>query len=129
MATFIHDWRQFMCNFFYKSLFLITLLAYFSTGSANDAYCCQRLPLEEALVVDDKIYLDPTSVYIAANGIFVNIQDEVIAVGGLFSDDHGIYFLLSEYHAKRENGWICIKCGWKNNDDRAWCANCNRFRG
>ncbi|CUI18126.1 putative secreted protein (plasmid) [Candidatus Protochlamydia naegleriophila] len=68
--------------FFYVLFILISTLTY-----ANEL--SERSAVKE--IVGNKLYLKPTTVHIANNGIFLNIQGALIRVNHLEVDDKGVY--------------------------------------
>lgn len=57
---------------------MMMLMLFASTGFAN---CAD----------EDKLYVEPSSIYIAPNGIFLNIDSELYGITSLEVDEKGIF--------------------------------------
>lgn len=69
--------------------------------------------------IDGKFYVEPGTVYVAPNGIFLNLDGNYIPVGMVCSDEVGVYVL--EYELGPENWILCTRCYTVYNADK-----CNR---
>lgn len=58
-------------------------------------------------IVDNKVYLKPGSIQIAQNGIFINLEGELLAIDHLESDQEGVYFEPRKLKIK-----YCENCEW-----------------
>jgi hypothetical protein len=82
-------------------LLILGLLMLFNMGFANSTTLSE-------LCIEGKVYVDPSTVHIAHNGIFLNLDDSFIAVSAVCMDEHGIYVVMG-YDCVRMVK--CPKCG------------------
>jgi hypothetical protein len=71
---------------------------------------------------NNKMYLNPSTAYVADNGIFININGEMHAFDHLEMDDNGVYINLLKANNYTAMGvGTCNRCGdvtiW------GWCTN------
>lgn len=74
--------------------------------------------------IEEKIYIDPSSVVILEEGFYVDVDNVMMGFSSINIDASGMYVLTSH---KLSRDWIC-KCGWRNNYDSLHCRNCGRWR-
>ncbi len=135
--------------FKYLSTTLFFLSCFSLNGFANqiietDKGCCiveseHKCCIEK--IAENKIYLKPTIVYVAKNGIFINVQGNLLAVNHLEMDQEGVYInkdrLINDYLQKLSepdlevrgiwgDTWKCPKedCGYENYEGVDRCAIC-----
>ena len=128
-----------MINIFIRLLFLILTVftSHSSTLLANNATPYQsRVDLINELekdlsnvgeIVDDKIYITPSSFHVSQNHIFLNFRGLFIPVANLSTDSKGLYISLEDFRAGLwGNTWICPNpdCGYENYDAVNYCGIC-----
>jgi hypothetical protein len=59
--------------------------------------------------IDGKFYVEPGTVHVAPNGIFLNLDGNFIPVEMVCMDDEGVYVL--EYEEGPKNWVCCTRCG------------------
>ncbi len=74
---------------------------------------------------DGKIYMAPGCVYVAPTGIFVNINDEMVAVSGLYADEGGVYVFADSLNPDTRSWryWKCPTCDYINSHTSKDCLN------
>lgn len=78
-------------------------------------------------VCDSRVYIEPDSIYVAPNGIFLNLAGEWLQIQSLSSDKNGIFVSLREIEAGIwGDTWKCPKrsCGYENYASVRYCALC-----
>lgn len=74
--------------------------------------------------IENKIYVNHSSVFVEENGIFVEIDNQLLQFSAVNRDENGIYVLPSEYNLMGE--WYCEK-GHLNNQSSVYCRFCGRW--
>ena len=74
----------------------------------------------------DKIYINPETIVLYENKIYLNVDNNPIPISALFSDSHGIY--ISKKREAKENTWVCPTCGWVNPSTSPVCQNTANHR-
>ncbi len=57
--------------------------------------------------LEGKIYLDSRQIMIGNNGIFANLDGQVIQIESIFYDNEGLYFSIPDTIIPKYNSWIC----------------------
>lgn len=79
----------------------------------------------------EKVYIQPESITILHNQIYVQIEKDLIPIGRLFCDDKGIFVLIDDIRVAKGifgDTWICPKCGYENYVVIQNCGQCGRYR-
>ena len=117
-------------NFYKAFLFLGLLLAYTCSSFAS-------APLENELdfssflrsnrVVDNKIYLQPGTVYVAPDQILLNVEGQLLPIENLSADSEGVFVTIEGLMAARNGAWRCSKCQTRNSTEDRWCIKCGNY--
>lgn len=92
---------------------------------AANLYACKNEFCEASI---RKVYLQSQDVHILPEGIYISLNEEMIAVSTLFSDEEGIY-IVPEIMAGgfgEKYGltwWVCPVCGYTNGFFDKMCKN------
>lgn len=74
--------------------------------------CCFAKEVDSGSSIDKveghKIYLKPSVIQIAKNGIFINVAGQLRAINHLEVDEQGVYF---DAHKQAATGDLCPVCG------------------
>lgn len=102
-------------------------------------FICQFLPgfpMESTCLIDltrdsgikNKIYIDPNTVYISSEGIFLNVNGNLIPILSLEKDEHGIFtpndFYYSPWH---DDDWQCKSGHWSPRYESR-CVTCGKLK-
>ena len=75
-------------------------------------------------VVNNKIYLNPESLFLTSNQILLNMEGHFLPIGNLSADIEGIFVTIEEIvRAVQKPSWMC-RCGRVNSMDERWCSRC-----
>lgn len=100
----------------------ICLDALGSSTATNDC-----LKFFRGKAIEDKVYLHPGMAQICSNGIFVQINGELIMVPSIESDRYGIFISAQYITGKVKSGdWCCIVCwNWNSSNQIScwWCGS------
>lgn len=79
---------------------------------------------------EDKLYIQPNSIYFSQNQIYVRIAEDLIPIQQLSCDNNGVFILIQDIQAGRgrQETWICLKCGYENYVGINNCGLCGRDR-
>jgi len=91
-----------------------------SDNEDNNTSCIGR-------VIEGKYYIYPGTVYIAPNGIFLNIDNDLVAISSVFSDKNGVYVTMEELKSVGRT-WICDVCYFDNPSYLQYCDRCGSPR-
>lgn len=79
---------------------------------------------ENSVMDNNKIYIDQgNAALVTTNGLLVFINDQIMEVPALYSDENGVYFDSSAFNVV----WKC-KCGRWNFDNTVKCPKCGRYQ-
>lgn len=80
--------------------------------------------------VDDKYYVEPGTIHVAPNSIFLNLEGHFVPVESVSMDDCGVYCLLPNCSSKSRRDWKCPRedCGTWNGAWRIRCQRCGHPR-
>lgn len=107
------------------TLFLsIFAIASSVTGFSHQPVFCESAALSSitGTVVGHKYYVDPGSVYVTQEGIYINLEGDFFYVCYLAQDDFGVYANVHEFAAKA--WWECSRCHKINPPYRETCMAC-----
>ncbi len=96
-----------MKNFKCVQAFLVVLLL----GISFSLSAAQNLSENENIYDGENYYVNPSMIYLAPNGIFLNFEGECIPITTVCSDANGIY--VPSYEMNRR---------------LVWCPICQRYR-
>lgn len=90
--------------------FFICFFLLFSCSFLN-GFSAEPAPIENSgssiqTIIDTKVYLKPGTIQIAKNGIFINVEGELVPIDHLEMDNEGVYFELQRMKME-----LCEKCG------------------
>jgi hypothetical protein len=117
---------------FYKAFLVLGLFLAYTCSSFASAPLENELDISSFLrsnrVVDNKIYLQPGTVYIAPDQILLNVEGQLLPIGNLSADSEGVFVTTEGLMAARRNNetWTCRRCGRTNSIEDRWCRTCNR---
>lgn len=91
-----------------KSLIYLFLLftCAFSNGFSSESIYSENLGSSIHKIMENKVYLNPGYVQIAKNGIFIDVEGELLPIDHLEVDQDGVYF---EPHRMKVES--CETCG------------------
>lgn len=76
----------------------------------------------------NKIYVDPNTVYVSSEGIFLNLKGTLIPILSLEKDEHGIFtsthFYYSPWH---DDDWQCKSGHWSPRYESR-CVTCGKLK-
>jgi hypothetical protein len=103
--------EEFMRKMF--TLYAIISCMFFSTG----AFATEVAPFA-GQCIDGKFYVEPGTVHVAQNGIFLNVERSFVPVNAVCMDEYGIYVL--GYNAVRMVKCPKPDCGqWYDADNQS----------
>lgn len=84
----------------------------------------------EITQTEEKVYIQPSSIYVSSNQIYVKIAEDLIPIQHLSCDDSGIFVSIQDLQTGRgrQETWICQKCGYENYVGINACGICGRSR-
>jgi hypothetical protein len=114
----------------FRKAFLILFLAYTYNGFASnfDEHGLSCF-LRTSKIIENRVYLEPGTVYISPNQIFLNLNGQLLPIETLSTDEGGIFVTVEGVlNATRKNNeaWKCRRCGRINSIEDKWCETCGR---
>ncbi len=116
-----------------KAFLVLGLFLAYTCNSFASSHLKNELDISSFLssnkVVDNKIYLQPGTVYVAPDQILLNIEGQLLPIGNLSADAEGVFVFIEELvtAAKKNNeAWTCRKCQRVNSMEDKWCRRCGR---
>ncbi len=83
-------------------------------------------------IIEDKVYIQPDSIYFLPNQIYVKMADDFIPIQQLSCDDSGIFIPIQNTRAgcgvRRWETWKCPRCDYENYEGINRCGVCGRDR-
>lgn len=103
----------------------ILLLAICSRGLCQSDYVNNTSCIGR--VIEGKYYIYPGTVYVAPDGIFLNIDNDLVEISSVFSDKNGVYVTIEELRSAGRT-WMCDVCYLDNPSYLQYCQNCGSPR-
>ena len=87
-------------------------------GDSFAAFAFQN-SIKEGICEGENYYINPSMLYLAPNGIFLNFEGECIPITTICADDNGIY--VPTYEMSRKLVWCSICQRWREPSHK--CSN------
>lgn len=121
--------KKHFLNLFYIALFVLSFLIPTLSQALGDQFNQQ---------INEKIYVEPSSIYLASDSIYLNINDNLIPISAISADANGLYvtvdletlreFQLDGRGIFGDETWTCKKCGYENYVGIDTCPVCGKNR-
>jgi hypothetical protein len=82
-------------------------------------------------VIEDRIYIEPHTIYVTSHSIFLHIGDLLLPIRSLSTDENGVFVTIDEIGmGVGRKTWTCTNadCGYVNYDGIDKCAICGTSR-
>jgi hypothetical protein len=101
---------------------LVGILSSFDVSSHEKGCDCLSMKEYSCFIgqTEDRIYIDPEAINMIDHQFYLNVDNNLMPISGLFSDADGIYISRKR---ESEKGWTCPICFAYNPPGRLVCIN------